>query len=190
MWHNFITDVMLLKLQLQTPHDLILREYGQSVGRIDQETGQYGPASLQDKLTYFGVPILETYHVGFGELCSVPDQVIAAINQKIRNETVVPLAVRRLPKEIKQKYFPKFVQDNFDSFTHLFEEVGDCNKECRPIPHFQPYMSTENGRRQMRRYAYDENLRQDWALILSNSIHTKFINDLNESGYCSPFVTK
>ena len=188
LWHNYLLEVQLVKKQLQNPLFVTPRDYGPL--RVDQMTGALVKANIAtDVLTHYKVPVVDVFHVGFGELCSVTDQIVIAINQKIRNETTVPLAVQRLPLSVKKQFFPKFVNNKFDAFDHSFEEVGDCNRRCRPIPYFQRYDSTENGRRQLRRFAYDLNLKYDNIVIESNKFHLNLITELNKSGYCSPYVT-
>ena len=186
-----MTETLLLRKQLQDPSFSPPSDYGiPAPWKVDQMTGAVVAANIAtDNITYYNIPVVDTYHVGFGELCSIPDQIVIAINQKIRNETTVPLAVRRLPPSVKKQFFPKFMTNRFDAFDHMFEEVGECNKRCRPIPHFQRYVSTENGRRQLRRYAYDLNIPIDWVLILSQEFHSIVLKELNKSGYCSPYVT-
>ena len=189
LWHSFVTDVVTMKKQLQDPSFATPSDYGP--WSVDQKTGAVVKANIAtDVLTHYKVPVVDVHHVGFGELCPVKDQIIIAINQKIRNETTVPLAVRRLPLFVRKQFFPKFMTNRFDAFDHVFEEVGDCNKRCRPIPHFQRYVSTENGRRQLRRFAYDLNIPLfDWILILSQEFHSIVLKQLNYFGYCSPYVT-
>ena len=99
---------------------------------MDQKTGAILRANIAtDRLTHYKVLVVNAYHVGFGELCSIPDQIVIAINQKISNKTTVPLAVRRLPLSLRQQFFPKFMTNRFDAFDHVFEEVGNCNRRCR-----------------------------------------------------------
>ena len=188
LWHNYLGEVQLVKKQLRSPSNITPRDYGPWI--IDQMTGAVVKANIAtDVLIHYKVPVVNIHHLGFDVLCSVTDQIVIAINQKIRNERTVPTAVRRLPRSVKQKFFPKFVTNNFDAFDHAFEEVGDCNRRCRPIPYFQRYNSTDNGRRQLRCFAYDLNLPLDWILIESNEFHLNLITELNKSGYCSPYVT-
>ena len=95
-----------------------------------------------------------------------------------------------MPDYIKQKHFPYFINlQNFTGFSHFLEEVGECNPRCLPIVKPTFLEETENGRRQLRAYAYDGGLDLGDAFILAELTYLDLWRDLNREGYCSPYVT-
>lgn len=133
--------------------------------------------------------MLEIYQVGFGEQCYIYDEFIKPINQLIRGEqNYIPTAIRRLPQYVKDTYVPALNSPNLTVFEHAFVEVGDCNKDCKPIPYFQRYNDTQNGRRQLVALSYDLGVDLGPLIQYSEPLYIEVINDLNRLGYCSPYV--
>ena len=101
----------------------------------------------------------------------------------------IPTAVNRMPFEIKKKYFPLFLNQNFTGFSHMLEEVGECNARCLPIVKPTFVKETENGRRQLKAYAFDNGLDLSKIFIAGEQTYYKLWLDLNKAKYCLPYVT-
>ena len=104
--------------------------------------------------TLNGVPsvrVKEMFWLGFGDLCSVSDQLVKPINNLWKGvKDTVPSAAKRLPKSIIEKYYPFFAQGESSGLAHTLEEVGDCNKACLPIPRPTLFNDTEQGKASIR----------------------------------------
>ena len=101
----------------------------------------------------------------------------------------MPTAAKRLPQWIADKYFPKIYSNNFSGVSHTLEEVGECNAKCLALPKPTFLIETENGRRQLQAYRYDEGTDSGSTFELMEQKLYKLWLDLNRSGYCSPYVT-
>ena len=160
---------------------------------FNQVTGDLERANLYtDYVTGLpGVTAREWFWLGFGEFCSISDQIVRLLLNRINGVSdPIPTAVKRMPDEIKQKYYPMFLNlQNFSGFSHLFKEVGECDPRCLPIVKPTFLEETENGRRQLEAYAYDAGLDQSTGFQLSEQVYLDMWRDLNRVGYCSPYVT-
>ena len=147
-------------------------------------------ASLEkDKVTFFNASVLETFHVGFGELCYIHDENIRAINQLISNErNDIPANYHRLPDHLAQKYYPKYYSRNYTTMDSVFDPVINCNRECRPLNHPADFVSTLSGRRLLRLYKYLNGIDLADYVTDAEFEHNEFLTDLNSSGYCSPYI--
>jgi hypothetical protein len=162
--------------------------------RLDSNTKRWKSANIHtDYLTYFDKTLVkEVFQVGFGDLCWVLDQLIKPINQLINNEkTELPIAVNRLPKS--RIYFPKFYSGDLTFFDYNLPNVGNCNRHslrklCKSMPLTQPFTSTANGRRQLFRFKFDENLDLSYTVLLGENIYYNFMIDMLNAQYCSPYI--
>ena len=143
-----------------------------------------------DLITGTRATVREIFWLGFGDLCYVPDQFVKPINNIMTGQSdPIPIAIKRMPKPIIKKYFPDFLSKNISAMSHLFEEVGDCNRECRPIPKPTFQMETEQGRSQKEAFVFDNG---EDTVNQSNTGELKnyyFWLDLIKYNYCSPYVT-
>lgn len=189
--HCYQTDYQLLKWQLSSTKNLVPMSYNSK-----PLTGIFRYNIENDVLSYFNkTTIAETFQVGFGDLCWIHDQMIKPINRLIKNEREeVPTAIKRFPKPILQKYYPKIFSGNFTFFDYTLAEVGDCNKgspekKCKPMPESHSFMSTANGRRQMHRFLIFDGWTDTSVLALySENRYYEFMVKMAEADYCSPYV--
>ena len=161
--------------------------------RFNPQTGKIGKANIEeDRLTGFpDVRIKELFWVGFGDACFIMDSMVKPINnlwKGITNEQA-PTAVKRMPKSILDKWFPLFAKGNFSGLFHSMPEVGNCNTKCLPIPRPTLMRETQQGRRLFQAYTYDEGLDHSKVVEKGENRYIQMWEDLNKSGYCSPYVT-
>ncbi|CAG2119125.1 unnamed protein product, partial [Medioppia subpectinata] len=187
LYHCYITDVIVTKIQLGGKSFLTPESYNQ-VPIVDQMTGLLYNARIQtNKITYFNEPVLHLFWIGFGDYCSVTDAIVEDVLNTIDNvKPPVPAAIQRMPRDIQRTYYPKFYSGNYSMFDYYMPDVGDCNAECRPMPVFQGYADTENGLRQMRRYYYDENFVVSPVLYLSQAQLTRNFQYWTKRGIKGP----
>ena len=187
---NFGLRWQLLKSEFLTPLSY------NWLPRFNPDNGQLirNASIMTDTLN--GVPsvkVKEMFWVGFGDLCYITDQLIKPINnlwKGVKDEKdTIPSAVKRLPKAIIEKYFPYFQQGNFSVLAHKLEDVGDCNKACLPIPRPTLMCETQQGKLQFEELRYDEGLDLSTKIKMSEQYFYKIWLDLNNSKYCSPYVT-
>ena len=138
-----------------------------------------------------GVTIRETFWIGFGDYCYISDQLVRPINNLMKGiRDPIPTAAKRLPKWITKKYFPNFrTLGNFSALSHTFEEVGECNAKCLPLPKPTFMRETEIGRRQFEVYAFDEGLDEGAGIDFYERRLYRLWSDLNKAKSCSPYVT-
>jgi hypothetical protein len=146
-------------------------------------------------LTYYSnVPVIETFQVGFGDLCWVHDQHIKPINSLIKNEEIeVPIAIKRLPQTLLRNFYLKLLSGNFTFLHYNFPEVGDCNRNslrerCRRMPLMQSFLSTANGRRQLSHFQFDAGFDISPAVLFSETVYYDFMYEMSKSNYCSPYA--
>jgi len=186
---------MTFKWQLSDDQNLVPQTYNNSY-KYDPDLDQILPANIEsDYLTYYkDIRVKETFQIGFGELCYIPDQMIKPINDMIKNKRAkLPIAAQRLvnslPNDLLAKYFPKFAANNANFFDHLFPDVGNCPlNRCEPMPIALSYNSTANGRRVLANFRDDVNTDETGDIYRSENSYYKFMNDLNNNHYCSPYV--
>jgi hypothetical protein len=136
--HNYQTD-QVFKWQFSKSANLVPLSYNVGIGFLKYNIEK-------EVLTYYKTKIVETFQIGFGDLCWIPDQMIKPINRLIKNEREeVPTALKRLPQSILKQYYPRIFSGNFTFFDYLLPEVGDCNKgfpekKCKPMPEMQTFM--------------------------------------------------
>ena len=191
MQHSSNIDNGILRWQLLNNKHLTPLTYDLMVA-FNQKDGSVQNASIRtDTLT--GAPnvrIKELFWVGFGDLCYITDQMVEPINKLWKGiKEPVPTIAKRLPKWVLEKYFPIFNSGNFSGLSHTFEEVGDCNKRCLPLPKPTVMRDTEQGRIQFEAYRYDQGLDLSSLVRMAEDKYLKMWSDLNSSGYCSPYVT-
>ena len=137
-----------------------------------------------------GVTIRQMFWIGFGDICYIPDQLVRPINNLMKGiRDPIPTAAKRLPQSIKQKYFPNFYSGNFSGFSHTFEEVGECNAKCLPLPKPTFMRETEIGRRQFEQYVHDVGFNAGPTVDFYERKMYRLWEDLNWYKYCSPYVT-
>lgn len=191
LYHNAFVEVVAIKWHLFKKQFLTPLGYNSGKGSLDKNSCELKRPNIRDqKLT--GVPqvsIKETFWIGFGDYCSIPDQLVRPINNLMKGlSDPVPTALKRLPKSFVNKYFPA-LRENSSYLLHMFEEVGDCNQECRPIPKPTFMVETENGRRQIRGYEYDNGVDLGSDVFIAEKLFYNFWQDLTNAKYCSPYVT-
>ena len=73
-----------------------------------------------------GVTVREWFWLGFGEECSVTDQIVRLLLNKAKGVAdPIPTALKRMPDEIIQKYYPMFLNlQNFTGF-HTFSKRSE-----------------------------------------------------------------
>ena len=163
--------------------------FGKALNKFD---GSLRDANIfKDTLT--GVPwvtIREVFWIGFGDYCYIPDQLVRPINNLMKGiRDPIPTAAKRLPKWILEKYFPAFNSGNFSALSHTLEEVGECNTEWGTLPEPTWMRNTEQGRRQFEAFRFDEGIDLSPDIEMIEGVYKKMWFDLNQSGYCSPYVT-
>ncbi|CAG2108514.1 unnamed protein product, partial [Medioppia subpectinata] len=182
------TETLLLKDdRLLTPLSYNL------MPRLDPITGRPKMANIYtDVLTHWtNVTVAETFHVGFGEYCSIFDRTVVAINRHLNGERpVLPKAIQELPQMVKIMFFPAFASGNYTWFEmELDGGSDDCNPDCKPVPKFQSYSETPHGIRLMKNMeGFDSNPLSVNGLALSQMYMFALTDALNMVGYCSPFI--
>lgn len=157
---------------------------------IDPNTGIERFANIfNDRVFHYeDVFVAELFQIGFGKMCSITDAIVIDILNVINN-TIIPLpkSMKNLPRWIKLKYFPKFIFDDYNGFDHVLEDLGDCNKKCKPIPHFKTFAETTQGLRQLKEFGLTTI--PIWPVIsLAQSAMNKVMDELYENGYCTPYM--
>jgi hypothetical protein len=127
------------RFQLSEDEFLVPITYNFGVRLID-ETQDIVIANIDsDNLTYYtDIPVKETFQMGYGDLCFIPDFLVRPINQLLNNQTPAePLAIQRLKEELDPlvlaRYFPLFALEQYSFFNYYFEDVGDCNPKPQII---------------------------------------------------------
>jgi len=188
-------DYQLFKWQFSRRENLVPQSY--SIGlKIDPDTNKISKPNLEkDYLSYYNnISIIETFQIGFGDLCWVHDQHIKPINRLIKNEkSEVPTAIKRIPPLMMKRFYPKFYSGNYTVFSYTLPEVGDCNRDsqrqrCKSMPVLQPFLYTANGRRQMRSFLLDAHVDSATVATYSESAYYDFMADMLKHQYCSPYV--
>ncbi len=163
---------------------------------LNSNTNQIIVSNIEtDFMTYFNqTSVKEAFQVGFGDLCSISDLLIKPINQLIKNEiNEIPIAIKRLPQQVLEKYFPKFFSGKFNFFDYEFPDIGNCNKNslrslCKSMPLTQPFNSTANGRRQLNKFRFAGGANTLPEVLRAENVYYNFMNDMLNSNYCSPYV--
>ena len=189
--HSSRLNNVFLRWQFLKPTHLTPLDYSNGV-RFNPITGNLEKANIRtDELTGVpGVTVRENFMLGFGDLCYITDQLVKPISNLWKGiRDPVPIAAKRFPQWILNKYFPYFLSANITGLSHMLEEVGECNLQCLPLPKPTFLEETENGRRQLTAFQYDNGFSVETKFILSEQILYQFWLDLNRSGYCSPYVT-
>ena len=192
MHHTSVTDIHVLKWQFLKSQNLTPLSYSNQ-HRLNPTTGVLEKANIwTDLFTGFpSITIRELFWVGFGDLCSIPDQFVRPINNLWKGlKDPVPTAAKRFPKWITSKYFPVFNSGNYTGLSHTLEEVGECNTRCLPIPRPTFMRETEQGRLQYEAYRFDGNFDFTLPINLAEFKLSELWANLRLSGYCSPYVTQ
>lgn len=188
--HNTINNIVQFKWHMSRKENLTPLDFNGSPV-FDQRTGTIRKGNVYtDTITGTGgVPVRQMFWFGFGDLCYIADQLVRPINNLMKGVAdPVPEALRRLPKPVLMKYFPRLLRINKTSLLHMFEDVGDCNQECKPLPKPTFMGETEQGRRQFRAYQYDVYDDTSDASKAEQLIYSLW-SDLDYHHYCSPYVT-
>ena len=188
--YHLVFDTINLRWQLSSREFLTPLSYDDSIAFQLSNGNIRRPDIRTDYMTGVpGVTTREMFWVGFEELCGIPDQLVRPINNLMKGiRDPIPMAVKRLSHSIIEKYFPAFLSGNFSGILHTFEDVGECNTKCLPLPKPTFMRETEIGRRQFEAFAFDVGLNE--AIIDSfERQYYRLWADLNRSKYCSPYVT-
>jgi hypothetical protein len=190
LYHNF-QDYLLLKWQLSDSEFLVPESYS-GLPKLDPNTNEITESNIEtDFLTYFNkTSAKEAHQVGFGDLCSIPDLLIKPINRLIKNQTnEVPTALKRLPQNLLEKWFPKFLSGEYKFFDYELPEIGNCNKNlCKPMPLTQPFNSTRNGRRQLKMFMFAGGINTLPDQLEGEKVYYNFMYDMLNANYCTPYV--
>jgi len=177
-----------VKWQLARQENLTPLSYNLINQKYNSDTGAIETANIAtDVLT--GVPavtIRQMFWTGFGDLCSIPDALIKPILRVVRGQTdPVPRAIQRMQPWIIAKYYPGFLNGNTSAFLHNFEDVGDCNTQCLPLPKPTFVVESAVGRAMLQ----TSGLNRGNIFSTAEQHYYDLWYDLNRSGYCSPYVT-
>ncbi len=202
LFHSFIDNV---GYRFQLSHDELLVPITYNLGvRLIDETQDIVISNIDsDNLTYYtDIPVKETFQMGFGDLCFIPDFLIRPINQLLNNKTPTePLAIQRLktelPLPILLRYFPYFATNQYSFFSYYFEDVGNCNPKpqinltnplfCRTIPVALKFNDTSQGRRQLYAFQTAANFDVTPFVYPAEDFYYNFLYDINPF-YCSPYA--
>ena len=192
--HNYLFDVGMAKIQMNYDKWIDSPELD-LLPNIDPISGKlilFGGNIRTDSLPFFtNTTVLETYQLGFGEFCSITDQLIEDINDVINHKKYnIHKRFHNLPLQIKGVFFPKFLTNNYSAFDFSFNNINSyCNPKCHSIPKFDIYSSTPEGRRQLS--AFDQGLLPPLLgplAIIPQYYYYLMIDELNKYRYCSPNV--
>ena len=191
--HTYYTDCLLGKWQFSKPDHLTPKAWN-NAWVFDPETRKARKGNItQDKLCHFNVPVLETWHLGFGNQCVICDQLVQSTAQHKRNEStgVVNQFLNRIPNNLRKELKP--IVSKWNAFqTHGLKtpDPSVCNpRPCRPQPRPPTYTSDDNNRRQLKAYRDDWNFNLAPGLLTSDNSNWAAVSLLNTVGYCSSFVT-
>ena len=195
-FHCFL-GVIFLKWQLKDDRNLLPDDYDFGI-RYDFNLKRTVVADInRDTLPGFpGVSVKEAFQLGYGEVCSVYDQVIKPINQLMeRHYSPIPRAAKRLkdalPKKLFELYYPKFAlyPHKVTDLDHLMTEIPDhCNAVCRPTPVAYNYEDTPEGLRAWNRFKNDLGMDMTKVLTEIEKSYLRFMGFINGYQYCSPYV--
>ncbi|XP_054163650.1 uncharacterized protein LOC128961435 [Oppia nitens] len=182
------TEVRGIKWQLSKQENLTPLSYNLLNTRFDPQTGAIQQADINtDTLT--GVPdvsIKQLFWLGFGNLCVIPDSVVRPVVRASKGQAdPLPRAIQRMQPWIVAKYYSGFQNGNTSNLLSTFEEVGDCNQQCLPLPKPTFLPETPAGRRLLA----DQGVNRGSLLSIAEQRYYSLWYDLNKSGYCSPYVT-
>jgi hypothetical protein len=192
--HDWLSYV-LFKWQLSNDVNLVPETYNGGLRLL--ATGEVVQRNLDDPLTYYkNVTARETFQRGYGELCSIHDQLIEPMNLLLKNKEPKELeAIRRLrvtlPPELLEFYYPKIAENNLTFFDYVLSEVGNCNpisKNCKPMPIALKYNDTKTGRRQYKAFIEAGGFDVTPYVVGSEEYYYQFMSDLYKYNYCSPYV--
>ena len=189
-FHSYFLDVLQLQWQLLGPQFLTPVSYNDG-WHLDRETGGLRPSNIMDIMTGYNTTVLEAFQVGFGELCGIPDIIIEPILDIVRGVTTpLPLMYKRMPDVLKNLTFPRLVRGDTRGFTYAMGlEVGDCNRECRPLPLQPGYKESPELRRTLTEFKEDGGFDISHIALKLEAIINAHITMLNANGYCEPYVT-
>ena len=181
-------EVRGIKWQLARQPNITPLSYNTLIMKYNDKTcATQVPNIAEDMLT--GVPnqkILHLFWLGYGNLCTIPDVVIKALVKLSAGvPEKLPTAFKRMDPYLLAKHFPYLLNGNTSSLLHNCEEVGDCNRECRPLTKPTFLQETEAGRRLLTRL---DSRMGDIARLAQQHAYEVWY-DLNKYYYCSPYVT-
>jgi hypothetical protein len=187
--HGYYSDCFLAKWQLSKPAYLTPMSYN-TAWKFDPATRQMSQANLTtDTMCHYNTPVVDTWHLGFGEMCFVCDQVVLAINQMLNNQTVSNGALHKsLSKKIRLKS-SKTMNPLNTVFTERAIDASECNPQCNPMPYPPSYLSDANNRRQLEKMTNNWGLNLGAPMQLSDVIINVLITLFNKSGFCSAYAT-
>jgi hypothetical protein len=202
LFHSFLDNVYY-RFQLSQDEYLVPITYNLGVRLIDETQDIVTSNIDSDNLTYYtDIPVKETFQMGFGDLCFIPDFLIRPINQLLNNETLTePLAIQRLktelPLSVLSEYFPLFATNEYSFFNYYFEDVGNCNPKpqinltnplfCRTIPAALKFNDTPQGRRQLNAFETLVNFDVTPFLYPAEDFYYNLLHSINQF-YCSPYA--
>ncbi|XP_054161634.1 uncharacterized protein LOC128959653 [Oppia nitens] len=196
LYHAMGADLVVLSWQLSEDLNLVPENYGLGL-KYNSNLNKTVLTNLEtDMLTDFtNTSIKETFQIGFGELCYIHDHFVRPINHLIKGvKPTVPEAIKRLktslPDKLFEKYFPKFAlyPNEVTFFDYLFPDVDNCANVCKPMPIAKRFVDTPEGRRVWDLFKNALNLDITHAIKTSEDNYLTFMQHLNESNYCSPYV--
>lgn len=158
----------------------------------NSETQDYSTPNIRtDKTCFYNTSVLDSFHVGFGQQCSVCDQVVQAINQELkRNGSIsTDYLSKNANRGILQK-FPFILNPSpMTAFPHFPPEPNECNRQCRPMPSAPRYDDTEEGRRKLYGIAEVGGAQLAIAMRTSDFFIRSANALLNLFGFCSSYVS-
>ncbi|CAG2171134.1 unnamed protein product, partial [Oppiella nova] len=182
------TEVRGQRWQLARQENLTPLSYNIINNRFNPDSGEIETASIAtDNLT--GAPdvsIRSLWWLGFGTLCSVPDNLIKPIVRVTKGQAdPLPRAISRMQAWIIAKYYSGYLNGNTSAFLNTFDEVGDCNQQCLPLPKPTFLPETAAGRAILAM----NDVNRGAILSIAEQRYYDLWFDLSKSGYCSPYVT-
>ena len=190
-------DLSFYKYQLSSDENLMSNNFDAGI-KYDFKLKRTAIADLKrDVLPEFtDISLIETFQLGYGELCYVHDQLIKPINQLMKGHySPIPKAVERLkttlPETLFELYYPKFAlyPNKVTIFDHMMTEIPDhCNAICRPTPVAYNYVDTPEGLRAWNRFKNDLGMDMTKVLTEIEKSYLRFMGFINGYQYCSPYV--
>lgn len=179
--------------QLSAPSHLTPDTY--SLGwRFDPVTRQRYRANISsDIFCHYNTPVLNTWHLGFGDQCFICDKMVKSINLELSQQStgIAKRYTKRFSKNIRPKLYRMISKWNpFQTLgLHQTADPSVCNPGCIPQPLPPSYTSNENGRRQLKAYRNEWNLNLYLPMLISDFVINGMVRLFNGFAFCSAYVT-